>query len=752
MIPFIIGESFRPSVRFEECNDRVSQDSRVSTVSLSAIKKICSDSTMCNAFLSTAENSNKTDKEKREIVRMTQESLDEPSHQRLCASIAKLHPWIAAPILRYSRETVWEDVVRKEESFKWIQEAINNTWPMEEKLSFLNRLFQVPLCNNPKEPFYYFMLQAPLDLQNRLLEIVPDFLKQSIQELQRDLELEGNFFLDLFKRSRLMELPPLKYERRVFLAWLHSHALSHERVCLLALILKKEDLVYFKNINPSFFLSLIVPWTRNLSSFNSSYNAKKFLDGAFALLSDEELGAFAKLLTVQDLSDLSLVFSEMNQKKLTKHMCEQELEKMIGWIIHLSEDPDYEKNSKILSQQFSFVSILFHPNLLEKIFQLESNNTFVIYGCLSIKDKEYMLRSAFSRSVGLSMLSSWIYLCLFAPVDLNTMLGKQFSQNLPVLLNKIDPQIVPILRSQILKNYLDVPLSEKFFLVDFLFPSDLAFENQVIDAFEKLARMQVQGNREESEAFLFHKITELLSTSLVDSPFALVVVLQKFIESRSSALLVPLLRVLSLYHEDDKAWSQGQWMIALEMAIDRSEVDKFSFLVTALFTQPKVLGPRRSAIESCLWKMVQKTFGMDRSHNHQNQFLYWVRFLCASSKTTAEKLILFQCFCVAHKQVYQNILKWLCLLEPKFFYIIKEWYCSEGTRVLIRTHPVILLPFLLFNRGVFYPLLFHDINLMKVSEVKIVIEMLKGMSIYQEFQQELLKQSPAIIHRIKEAS
>ena len=60
------------------------------------------------------------------------------------------------------------------------------------------------------------MLHAPFDLQDRFLNTAPPALIESLQELQRDVEREGKFFLQLYERDRLMELPSKKYARMFF--------------------------------------------------------------------------------------------------------------------------------------------------------------------------------------------------------------------------------------------------------------------------------------------------------------------------------------------------------------------------------------------------------------------------------------------------------------------------------------------------------------------------------------------------------
>lgn len=686
MIPIIVGESLHLRVRFEgskdypesnvSTDDEGSQNNRVSCVGSRLIRKIYSDSLLCNSFFSLAESLRRTDQEKRDVIVMRQESLDENSHLVLCVAIKKLHPKIAAPVLRYSEEKVWERVLSERESFSLIQEVINNAWPKVAKVDFLSKIFQRSSFDDKSELLYYFMLHAPFDLQDRFLNTAPSALIESLQELQRDVEREGKFFLQLYERDRLMELPSKKYARMFFLTWLQKHAFFHRKVCLLTITLKNDDLKYLKSIDSDFFISLISPWTRDLALFVSYHAAKSFLEASVGLLSAQELVLFLDTLGEQELSDYIPVFQETTQKKVIKYLSEYQSEKFNAWILHLSNEQDFEMTSKVLSVFFSHIQIIFHPAIIDGFFKLEPIQSMKVFSCLSMKDKEYILRDSFRRAVGMPMLSKWIHLSLFFSSKSEVMLKKQFSQNLSFLLNKIGSKIVPILKKQILKDYPSSTIEEKRALINLLFPSDQAFEDKMVEGFEALAKLDRQENGEEMESLLTSYTVELLDFYHIRSPFTLTSILQKFIESKPPALLKPLLHMLFLYHADQKLWSKDQWRLALELALDSSAIDKGAFLVSCLFTQPRVLNLEESVVERFLWSVVGKTLERDVAHNRQNRFLHWVRFLCTAPKTTPEKIILFHSLCAAHSHAQQNLSRWLGSLEPNFFCIVKRWCYS----------------------------------------------------------------------------
>jgi hypothetical protein len=421
-----------------------------------------------------AVDSNLSAEDRRKQVADRLDSLKPKKFKNFCYDFtATFPPAMSVNILKFCPLEAWERMTKSLLRFQEVafigkrvlnlmKGAAQCPWPREEQEAFIDRIFE----HFPIEKGNDILCYALRDDSNRyVLDNTSNTMKNRLESLKQEIEQFGAKILGSDNSIKnFIRIPFHGSQRRYFVDWFHSHALSHPNSDLIALAFNEDDWKFLQEkVKSSYLTNCAMRWIKKVAS--RLENAEERKPGVWSFFScaskvikenpkdSERLwisGKKTELESIHDWNEVSALFShhdlhhyldafpiEHREIMLKKYVMENspKLALLIKETLSAKghEDNEQEKINNI----FEYLPLGRFP-LVEYLFKnLSEKDVLMVFCTLSGKHQEELLQSLMKdRLNAIKVLSSWIKHCLDSSVGLPACVPYNLADNLyPALMN-----------------------------------------------------------------------------------------------------------------------------------------------------------------------------------------------------------------------------------------------------------------------------------------------------------------------------
>lgn len=451
---------------------------------LSSGKEIKEESiTACYLFAISVDPELTTETKQHKIA-LHLKSLKEDRRKSLCYQLQDGLPAVMSThILQFCSDAIWEQTIQKMlryssmHSFQipittWMQEIAENRWSKEEKVAFLDRLFEKLPKEKGDEAFYYFHVEKSADTVQACLQVCSEKLQERLNALLVEIIQYGSTLLqELESKPRAVRLPyQNENQRHAFLAWFLTNARDHLHSALIATDCNEKEWPWLhKRAAGVKLCSYAMKWMIVVSkrlgdnslaqeatlrhhdshiwlfySYASKYVEMEKRDGE---ISDESYRSLAEALTVENLFHYLDAFSTDFKARIIKNTIAHEPAKFVAWIDLIMRAPEDSQNT--VKHRIDKLFGLIKANdglkqLIPLIFAPEQSDTLRLtaFAALPEESLKAILTHLFSdRAAGLKTIAGWLQLAAQNSAELKPFVKDAFADRLSKLLRDIDANV-----------------------------------------------------------------------------------------------------------------------------------------------------------------------------------------------------------------------------------------------------------------------------------------------------------------------
>jgi hypothetical protein len=415
-------------------------------------------------FAIAVDSSLSTDEKKEQIADWLT-SLEPEDFESFCYDFAATFPpAMSANILKFCPSEAWETMIRcllhlpevayiEKPLLDLMKGAAQCPWPKEEQELFIDTIFE----HFPTDKGNDILYDALGDESNRHVLDISSTMKNRIESLIQKIEQFGAKILgpdNLIKDS--LRIPFHGNQRRYFVDWFYSHALSHPNSDLVALAFDKEDWELLQEkMKPSSLISCTMDWIKRITYRLENGEERRaevwlFFSCASKLIKEksknserQELICFweeiSALFSHYDLHHYLRVFPKDYREILLKNYVMKNsstLARLIKEIL-LTEGQRENKQGEINN---IFQDLPLHRiSLVEYLFKnLPEKDVLAVFCALSKGYQEEVLQGLVKDRVNaIRILSSWIKHCLNSSAELPANVQYNIADNLYPMLMKL---------------------------------------------------------------------------------------------------------------------------------------------------------------------------------------------------------------------------------------------------------------------------------------------------------------------------